>query len=66
MLVFPDADHVKRDGLNDEDLKKAMETNRKLLNKLVRNYEGVSKIEIHAEEFIKTPKRSIKRYLYEQ
>ena len=41
-----------------------MENNRKELNKIVAPYEQIARIQLHANEFEKTPKRSIKRYLY--
>lgn len=63
-LCHPDADQVNRDSLDDEALAKAMEENRHSLNKLVAPYEQISSIEIMPEEFDKTPKRSIRRFLY--
>lgn len=62
-LVYPDPDAVKKDGIQDQLLEK-MEENRKELNKHVAGYESVKKIHIHEKEFEKTPKRSIKRFLY--
>jgi len=63
-ICHPDNDEVKRDNLTDSQLVEAMETNRKSLNKIVAPYEQVSAIEILPEEFEKTPKRSIRRFLY--
>jgi Long-chain acyl-CoA synthetases (AMP-forming) len=63
-LVYPDEEEVKRDNLSEEQLKEKMEQNRKELNTMVNSYEQLSGIRIHSEEFEKTPKRSIKRYLY--
>ena len=63
-LVHPDLDEAKQLGLSDEDLKSIMEQNRNGLNQQLPAYEKISDIEIHKEEFEKTPKRSIKRYLY--
>ena len=63
-LVYPDEEEVKRDNLSDEQLQEKMEQNRKELNTMVNSYEQLSGIRIHNEEFEKTPKRSIKRYLY--
>ena len=63
-LVHPDYDEARRDGLNNEMLVAQMEQNRKDLNLMVNNYEQLSGIRIYEEEFEKTPKRSIKRYLY--
>ncbi len=64
-LVHPDYDEVEKNGLSDEDISEVMERNRKELNTMVATYEQLSGIRIHTEEFEKTPKRSIKRFLYE-
>ncbi|WP_311436324.1 AMP-binding protein [Hoylesella timonensis] len=64
-LVYPDFDEAKTLGLNHEDLEKIMEQNRQDLNKLIPAYSKLSTIKIHDTEFEKTPKRSIKRYLYQ-
>ena len=63
-LVHPDMDEAKNMGFSEEDLKNIMEQNRNGLNEIIPAYEKISEIEIHEEEFEKTPKRSIKRYLY--
>ena len=63
-LVHPDMDEAKNMGFSEEDLKNIMEQNRNGLNELIPAYEKISEIEIHEEEFEKTPKKSIKRYLY--
>lgn len=63
-LCHPDEDTVTRDGLTREQLEEAMENNRKSLNGIVAPYEQVQSIEIMPEEFEKTPKRSIRRFLY--
>ncbi len=63
-LVHPDMDEARNMGFSDEDLKNIMEQNRNGLNELIPAYEKISEIEIHEEEFEKTPKKSIKRYLY--
>jgi long-chain acyl-CoA synthetase len=63
-LVHPDMDEAKNMGFSEEDLKNIMEQNRNGLNELIPAYEKISEIEIHMEEFEKTPKKSIKRYLY--
>ena len=63
-LVHPDMDEAKNMGFSEEDLKNIMEQNRNGLNEILPAYEKISEIEIHEEEFEKTPKRSIKRYLY--
>ena len=63
-LVYPDLDEAKALGLNDSDLEGIMEQNRNGLNQLLPAYEKIAEIEIHKQEFEKTPKKSIKRYLY--
>ena len=63
-LVFPDFETMDADGISSNDLPNIMEENRKELNKIVAPYEQIAKIQLHANEFEKTPKRSIKRYLY--
>ena len=63
-LVHPDMDEAKNLGLSEDDLKNIMEQNRNGLNQMLPAYEKISEIEIYNEEFEKTPKRSIKRYLY--
>jgi long-chain acyl-CoA synthetase len=62
-LVFPDADQVKAEGVAG-DLEEKMEENRKAVNQQLAAYESLLKIHIHDSEFEKTPKRSIKRFLY--
>lgn len=64
-LVHPDYDEVAKAGLDDNGLRAAMEQNRRDLNQMVAAYETLSGIRIHETEFEKTPKRSIKRFLYE-
>ena len=63
-LVHPDMDEAKNMGFSDDDIKNIMEQNRNGLNEMIPAYEKISEIEIHEEEFEKTPKKSIKRYLY--
>ena len=64
-LVYPDYDSLDSLGLNTPDnLKTVMDENLKNLNKLVGNYEQVSTIQLYPTEFEKTPKKSIKRFLY--
>jgi long-chain acyl-CoA synthetase len=63
-LVYPDHDAAKAAGLSAEDLKQAMLENKETLNSFVAAYERVADIQLRDTEFEKTPKRSIKRYLY--
>lgn len=63
-LIFPDMEQVTKAGLNEAGLNEALDTIRKEVNHRLPEYLGVTKYRIHPEEFAKTPKRSIKRYLY--
>jgi long-chain acyl-CoA synthetase len=63
-LVHPDIDEAKNLGFTMEDLQGIMEQNRNGLNQQLPAYEKISEIEIYETEFEKTPKKSIKRYLY--
>jgi long-chain acyl-CoA synthetase len=63
-LVYPDYETVDSMGVEMADLSTLMEENRRALNKIVAPYESVSSIQLYPTEFEKTPKRSIKRYLY--
>lgn len=63
-LVYPDYDAIDRLGLTATDMDETMQNVCKELNKLVAPYERLSKIQLLPNEFEKTPKRSIKRYLY--
>lgn len=64
-LVYPDYETMNVTGLSSTDLDAIMEENKQVLNKSVANYEAISSIHIYPTEFEKTPKKSIKRYLYE-
>ena len=63
-LVYPDYEAMDANGIGAYQLRDIMEQVRKDLNKLVAPYEKIDKIQLIANEFEKTPKRSIKRYLY--
>lgn len=63
-LVYPDYEAVDLEKLNQSQLEKVMEDNRMALNAIVASYEQLSKIQLYPNEFEKTPKKSIKRYLY--
>jgi long-chain acyl-CoA synthetase len=64
-LVHPDLDEARNLGFTKEDLQGIMEQIRNGLNQALPAYEKISEIEIFEEEFAKTPKKSIKRYLYQ-
>lgn len=63
-IVYPDYEQMDRDKLALTDMDPIMENVRLELNKLVAPYERIDQIQIIPNEFQKTPKRSIKRYLY--
>ena len=63
-LVVPDYELANAEGVALDNLQEIMDENLKQLNTMVASYEKVANIVIHREEFVKTPKRSIKRYLY--
>lgn len=63
-LVYPDYEAVDMEKLDQNQLEKVMEENRIALNNVVASYESVAKIQLYPNEFEKTPKKSIKRYLY--
>lgn len=65
-LVHPDYDEVKEMGFSNEDLANIMNQNMQTLNELIPVYSRIAEIRIQEEEFQKTPKKSIKRYLYQQ
>ena len=63
-LIYPDFDEAAKAGLDEDAIRETMEQNRKDLNAMVASYEQITGIRIYNEEFEKTPKRSIKRFLY--
>ena len=63
-LVYPDLEEAQKLGYNRENILDIMEENRKQINEQLPVYCRIAEIELHDEEFAKTPKRSIKRYLY--
>ncbi len=63
-LVYPDFDATDKFGITFNDMDSTMENVRNELNKIVAPYEQLSKIVLMPNEFEKTPKRSIKRFLY--
>ena len=63
-LIYPDYDEAKNMGLGKADLEEVMEQNRQELNTVLPAYCKLSAVELYEEEFEKTPKKSIKRFLY--
>lgn len=65
-LIYPDFDDAFAHGLQQTDIEKVMEVNRIELNQQLPNYCQISKVKIHFEEFEKTAKKSIKRFMYQE
>ena len=65
-LIYPDFDEAYSRGLQAADIAQAMEANRQELNQSLPGYAQISKVKIHYEEFEKTAKKSIKRFLYQE
>ncbi|MDE6008924.1 MAG: AMP-binding protein [Muribaculaceae bacterium] len=65
-LIFPNYDEAKQKGISDEQLDKMMEENLKAVNKDLESFSRISSHELVEKEFEKTPKRSIKRFLYQR
>lgn len=63
-LVHPDMEEAESMGFSMDDIQKVMTQNLQTLNEMMPGYSKVSDIILHEEEFEKTPKKSIKRYLY--
>jgi long-chain acyl-CoA synthetase len=63
-LIYPDYEVCDAEGLNKEEIQQALDADRKQLNKDLPSYMQVSRVILFPEEFKKTPKRNIKRYLY--
>ena len=63
-LIYPDFEMMKRDNISEEQLVSILDGTRKEVNDRLPDFMAVSKFRIHPEEFAKTPKRSIKRFLY--
>ncbi|MFW5657075.1 MAG: AMP-binding protein [Bacteroidota bacterium] len=64
MLIYPEIEVLKAYGMEESEFPELFERYRKEINNTIPGYMKVSSVEIHEEEFVKTPKRSIKRYLY--
>ncbi len=63
-LVYPDTEEADRHGITIREIEKLMDQTRTELNRLLAPYEKIERIQLVPQEFEKTPKRSIKRYLY--
>lgn len=63
-LIYPDSDMLKKDNISEEKFAEMLDGIRKSVNDKIPEFMAVTKFRIHPEEFAKTPKRSIKRFLY--
>jgi long-chain acyl-CoA synthetase len=63
-LIFPDFEMLKKNNIPEEKLPEMLEEIRKAANEKIPEFMQVSKFRVHSEEFAKTPKRSIRRFLY--
>jgi long-chain acyl-CoA synthetase len=63
-LIYPDNDTIASHNISKEELAKILEQHRKEVNAGIPAYMAINRFELHPEEFAKTPKRSIKRFLY--
>lgn len=64
-LVYPDYEFLDDNRSEGQDIETIMNNNKSSVNKMLSNYENIAEIVVVTEEFEKTPKKSIKRYLYE-
>ena len=64
-LIYPDSDDAFAHGLNQSDLVRVMEENRLELNKQLPAFSQIARFKLYPEEFEKTAKKSIKRFLYQ-
>ncbi|MGE0079641.1 MAG: AMP-binding protein [Bacteroidales bacterium] len=64
-LIYPDYESMQQEGLNDNDIEPVLEQHRVELNKHLPQYSQVTKLTVYNQEFEKTPKKSIKRFLYQ-
>ena len=64
-LIHPDYDTAFKEGKSEQEVATQMEENRIELNKNLPAYSQIASVQIHSEEFEKTPKKSIKRFLYQ-
>jgi len=63
-LIYPDFEAIKKDNISEEQLQSILEETKKSVNERLPDFMAVSKFRLHNEEFAKTPKRSIRRFLY--
>lgn len=64
-LLYPDYEYISKEKLGHDEQLELFEHHQKTINHQLPGYMNVKKFEIHEQEFVKTPKKSIKRYLYQ-
>jgi long-chain acyl-CoA synthetase len=64
-LIHPDYDDAAANGISEAEIEQVMQANVQELNTMIPHYSQVSRFIIMKEEFEKTPKKSIKRFLYQ-
>ena len=64
-LIFPEKGTIEKHRITEEKLNEIMEDHIREINRLFPKYMNISKYELINEEFVKTPKRNIKRFLYQ-
>ena len=65
-LVYPNREQAEKEGLSEEQLLDLMKKNLETLNQRIPSYSRLNEIRLQKEPFEKTPKQSIKRYLYQE
>ena len=65
-LIYPDFELAFANGMSEKQVEKQMEANRVAVNAQIAAYEQIARVKIYHEEFEKTPKKSIKRFLYQE
>lgn len=65
-IIYPDFKKAEKDGIPADQLQKKMEALVAAANKIIPSYASVKKVELIEEDFARTPKKSIKRYLYQR
>jgi long-chain acyl-CoA synthetase len=63
-LIYPDFELVEKENITKDELIKLYENHKKAINQKLPGYMNVATVELQNEEFVKTPKKNIKRYLY--
>ena len=65
-LIYPDFELAFANGMTEKQVEEQMEANRVAVNAQIAAYEQIARVKIYHEEFEKTPKKSIKRFLYQE